>query len=751
MKLFPHQASEDFSELLVVLDGPVVHEDPEGSVLTWGAIMAIIEYPDVMAARQLAVLNLPIPDLVKYSILGVSVALLLLAVAILLWQIFRCCTRTDATQDTDHERRSLSTMELEEPSEEKVIVGIVSGSLRFTLFYEPLPSRLVVTILQAEGLQRRSQAHRPHPFIRLRLMWQENQEAKRLKKGEGVPHALCTVLQEWHTRMVRDSCSPMFGEQFSCDLLRQEDLPGIIVRMEVKDFDEFSRHMILGEVRVPLRHMNMCYPLELQEHLQTPQKDPVGEVLLSLKFLPTAQRLEVGLLKIRTLQTATNADTALYARIIVQCNQCKLRHQKTTAVRQCQVTVFNQVLMFSLPEFPPQECNVAISVYETDATRKHKHLVGQLTVGKDKRSEDHHWTLMMRSFNEDINVIVVVVDMNDEPPTFSSSQYNLNVKEDTEVAGGTDSFSSTTTIMVSITDADNRPPWFQPCSKIPVGQNTFCESSGYTGSVSLTVHEATQTINSFQFSRTTVTIQVVPMSLHPPVFERERYSGFVSGLGSMVVDLSDKETPLMIRATDADYIGKGKAAWGKLFEASVFRSALGRGPGGLKDGIQYTNEAFKNDEDSDSTGPASPTELSRKMSEQPAAIVATKAVTEEAISKYQATLLATLPEVEPSPAEADKEDKEVKPILTKERRTEEGYKSVWFKEDIVPDAKEDVHIIPDNGQQDAEEDEEGSSSSGNEEDIKPRQKVLFGDTDVDSGLGIKASDSEYNDRVTSHL
>ena len=34
-----------------------------------------------------------------------------------------CCVE-DA--GADHERRSLSTMELEEPSEEKVIVGIVS-------------------------------------------------------------------------------------------------------------------------------------------------------------------------------------------------------------------------------------------------------------------------------------------------------------------------------------------------------------------------------------------------------------------------------------------------------------------------------------------------------------------------------------------------------------------------------------------------------------------------------------------------
>ncbi|KAG7269212.1 hypothetical protein CRUP_011851, partial [Coryphaenoides rupestris] len=202
--------------------------------------------------------------------------------------------------------------ELEDPREEK--------------------SRLVVTILQAEGLPRRSQAHKPHPFVRLRLMWagQEDQEEgsgsgmmkKKKKEEEGAgpepPRALCAVLREWTTRMVRDTCSPAFGEQFSCEPLQQHDLPRVTLRME----------------------------------------DPVGEVLLSLKFLPAAQRLEG--------------------------HQCRLRHQKTTAVRQCQTTVFNQVLMFSLLEFPPRECNVAISVYETDADRKHKHLVGQLSVGKDE-------------------------------------------------------------------------------------------------------------------------------------------------------------------------------------------------------------------------------------------------------------------------------------------------------------------------------------------------------------------------------
>lgn len=59
--------------------------------------------------------------------------------------------------------------------------------------------------------------------------------------------------------------------------------------------------------------------------------------------------------------------------------------------------------MFSLPEFPLQQCKILVSVYETHATRKSaKHLIGQLTVGKEKSSEDKHWRLMMRSVRQPI-------------------------------------------------------------------------------------------------------------------------------------------------------------------------------------------------------------------------------------------------------------------------------------------------------------------------------------------------------------
>ncbi|XP_078113907.1 synaptotagmin-2 isoform X2 [Sander vitreus] len=356
-------------------------------------------------------LSMPFSNTVKYCILGISVTLLLLALGILAWQAFRCCTQTHTT----YARQDTVNSELLYLEEKSRTAGIVSGapstrvngSLRFSIYYDQLQSQLVVTILQVEGLLEHSQMRSLQPFVNLRLMW-AGSEGVELddctdEEGEGTASVLWTVLQEWRTRIVKGSCNPLYGDQFSCILQEDKELHHINLRMEVRDFDKFSRHTVLGEVRVPLGQLNISYHLELQEDLKIPQKDIVGEVLLSLKILPTCQRLEVGLLKVKMGPTEICSEAALYARISVQCNQSKLRYQQTSAVARCLVTVFNEILMFSLPEFPLEQCKILVYVYETHTTKKStKHLIGQLTVGKEKRSEDKHWSLMMRSIRQPI-------------------------------------------------------------------------------------------------------------------------------------------------------------------------------------------------------------------------------------------------------------------------------------------------------------------------------------------------------------
>ncbi len=47
------------------------------------------------------------------------------------------------------------------------------------------------------------------------------------------------------------------------------------------------------------------------------------------------------------------------------------------------------------------------------------------------------------------------------------------------------SHTASTTIVVSILDIDNRPPWFQPCTETAIDKSTICLMSGYNGNVNL--------------------------------------------------------------------------------------------------------------------------------------------------------------------------------------------------------------------------------------------------------------------------
>lgn len=141
---------------------------------------------------------------------------------------------------------------------------------------------------------------------------------------------------------------------------------------------------------------------------------------------------------------------------------------------------------------------------------------------------------------------------------------------------------------------------------------------------------------------------------------------------------------------------------------------LGKGSSGNKEGIQYCNEAFENDDDGGSVGSGGPAEGS-EAGDEPRRKT-TELMLREANAKPLASLHDLLPD-DSSQDDSDKADseKEVKPILTKERRVEDGYKAVWFKEDIDPNSKEDVVIIPDSREDDDEE-------------LR---------ADLDSGIGVK--------------
>lgn len=161
---------------------------------------------------------------------------------------------------------------------------------------------------------------------------------------------------------------------------------------------------------------------------------------------------------------------------------------------------------------------------------------------------------------------------------------------------------------------------------------------------------------------------------------------------------------------------------------------LGGGSGGPKKGMQYSNEGFQHDGDSGSVNSNLSADLENKL-ESGLKPQQRRGLPQENMTPSTASVLQTTSSTQPdssSLAETIDGEKEVKPILTKERRTEEGYKAVWFKQDIDPNTKEDVVIIPDTG--DADGDHEEDDDSEDEDNLR---------TDLDS------EDEEDEEGLTS--
>uniref|UniRef100_A0A9J8CXW2 Cadherin domain-containing protein n=1 Tax=Cyprinus carpio carpio TaxID=630221 RepID=A0A9J8CXW2_CYPCA len=178
------------------------------------------------------------------------------------------------------------------------------------------------------------------------------------------------------------------------------------------------------------------------------------------------------------------------------------------------------------------------------------------------------------------------------------------------------SFTASATIIVNIIDIDNRPPWFQPCTRVTIGNAKICLSLGYKVRVNLTEKQdgalqlqpgpvfardgdksrneeisykivrgnednifqideksgnismlkpadiagpisllvlASQVVNRDQFATTSVTIDVMKKSRNAPRFEKDRYEGYVySNSGPENMVLRDRTSNRPIRVRARD-------------------------------------------------------------------------------------------------------------------------------------------------------------------------------------------------------
>uniref|UniRef100_A0A8D0B385 Synaptotagmin n=1 Tax=Salvator merianae TaxID=96440 RepID=A0A8D0B385_SALMN len=252
------------------------------------------------------------------------------------------------------------------------------GKLQFSLDYDFQGNQLTVGILQAAELPALDMGGTSDPYVKVFLL------PDKKKKFE--------------TKVQKKTLNPTYNETFVFKIPYQE-LGGKTLVMAIYDFDRFSKHDIIGEVKVPMNTVDLGQPIEEWRDLESAEKEEpekLGDICISLRYVPTAGKLTVCILEAKNLKKMDVGGLSdPYVKIHLLQNGKRLKKKKTTVKKKTLNPYFNESFSFEIPFEQIQKVQVVITVLDYDKLGKNE-AIGKVFVGNNATgTELRHWSDML--------------------------------------------------------------------------------------------------------------------------------------------------------------------------------------------------------------------------------------------------------------------------------------------------------------------------------------------------------------------
>ncbi|XP_034825449.1 synaptotagmin-5-like isoform X1 [Maniola hyperantus] len=217
--------------------------------------------------------------------------------------------------------------------------------------------------------------------------------------GFNDPYVRVSLLPEVDTRVRqtpvhRNEANPFFDQHFKFPVSHDE-LSDKTLLLQVFDYDRFSRNEVMGSAKVPLSRVEVAGGAEVWAELSRERRPPeeLQELLLSLSYLPSAERLTVVVLKARNLLPPQEGKDALdvYVKVYLLVNGKRVKKKKTNR-KEINNPVWNEALSFSLPSPNLHEASIEVCVVTGGSSAL---VVGWCCVGAaEPAAEGRHWAQM---------------------------------------------------------------------------------------------------------------------------------------------------------------------------------------------------------------------------------------------------------------------------------------------------------------------------------------------------------------------
>ncbi|NXS52226.1 SYT12 protein, partial [Brachypteracias leptosomus] len=262
------------------------------------------------------------------------------------------------------------------------------GQLEVSLEYDRRAATLHVTLLQGKDLLEKEDTRFESCFMRISLLPAE--------QVVGI------------SRVHPSSSTLLFEERFSV-ALSPAALEEITLRFAAFGLDEHERSISAGTAEIKLSDLDLpTRPFNAWLYLQDINKavDTVGEILLSLSYLPTAERLTVVVVKAKNLVWSNGKVTAAdpFVKVYLLQDGRKISKKKTAVKRDDTNPVFNEAMIFSVPAIVLQDLSLRVTVAEWGEDG-HADNTGHVLIGPAASGMGiTHWNQMLATLRKPVSM-----------------------------------------------------------------------------------------------------------------------------------------------------------------------------------------------------------------------------------------------------------------------------------------------------------------------------------------------------------
>ncbi|ESO90569.1 synaptotagmin 47 [Lottia gigantea] len=276
----------------------------------------------------------------------------------------------------------------------------LNGRILFTLMYDRVDSKLNIKIQQLVNFSATEPDGATAPYIKVRLYrTPKNFFTFRGKLGKDNSGQNLDV--ELQTKIQRRSDDPVFNEVFTKSI-EQQEIGNYSLKLLICDFDRYTRHIVLGEVVVQLAKVDWLTQTEVKfdEQIGQPVEENLGEMNVSLMFLPTAEKLTITIIKAQGLKVMDpqKNTTDCCVKVVLMYDGRQMKKAKTTVKPNDLNPVYNESITFDVPQYQLENVYLSVSAIHQDVESDKKALIGRLYLGTNFECDaKDQWVEMMHN------------------------------------------------------------------------------------------------------------------------------------------------------------------------------------------------------------------------------------------------------------------------------------------------------------------------------------------------------------------